>query len=242
MDASNASAGAVLQQEVDGVIQSLGFFSRIFSRTELKYAAFDRELTAIVMALKNFRYFVEACEFTIYTDHKPIVNALQSDADRENAWQARHLAHISEYTTDVQHLPGSSNIVADALSCQQVNAIFRHSVQIDWESLAKAQSQDKELVELMNGDHSLKIKHVPVAETSLLLLCDESIPGKFRPLVPAGHRRTIFDNIHNLSHPGIKATTRIVTDRSVWPGLKKNVAFWCRNCIQCQRRKSIVTM
>ena len=40
-DASDNSAGAVLQQEVDGVIQSLGFFSRIFSRTERKYAAFD---------------------------------------------------------------------------------------------------------------------------------------------------------------------------------------------------------
>ena len=194
------------------------------------------------MALKHFRYFVEACEFTIYTDHKPIVNALQSDAYRENAKQARHLAYISEYTTDVQHLPGSSNIVADALSRHQVNAVFLHIVQIDWESLAKPQSQDKELVELMNSDHSLKIKHIPVAETNLQLLCDESIPGKLKPLVPAGHRRTIFENIPNLSHPGIKATTRMVTDRSVWPGLKKNVAFWCQNCIQCQRRKSIVTM
>ena len=85
---SDDSSGAVLQQEVDGVIQPLGFFSSIFSRTERKYPAFDRELTAIVMALKHFRYFLEAREFTIYTDHKPIVNALHSEADREKARQS----------------------------------------------------------------------------------------------------------------------------------------------------------
>ena len=89
----------------------------------------------------------------------------------------------------------------------------------------------------MISDHSLKIKHVPVAETNLLLLCDESIPGKLRPLVPAGQRQTIFDNIHNLSHPDIKATTSMIAYRYVWPELKKNVAFWCRNCMQYQKTK-----
>ena len=73
------------------------------------------------------------------TDHKLIVNSLHSEADRENARQAQHLAYVSEYTTDVQHLPGSSNFVADALSRQRVNAVFQHRAQMDWESLAKAQ-------------------------------------------------------------------------------------------------------
>ena len=159
------------------------------------------------------------------------------EQDEHMKKQARHLAYISENTSDVQHLPGSSSIVADALSRQQVCAVFQHSVQIDLESLAKAQLPDKEFLELMNCDHSLKIKHVPVAETNLQLLCDESIPGKLRPLVPAGHRRTIFNNIHNLSHPGIKATTRMISDPYVWRDLKKNVTFWCRNYIQCQKTK-----
>ena len=78
---------------------------------------------------------------------------------------------------------------------------------------------------------------MPVAETDLKLICDESLPGKLRPLVPSGHRRTIFNNIHNLSHSGIKSTTRLVTDRYVWPNLKKDIGFWCRNCIDCQKTK-----
>ena len=183
-DASNDAAGAVLQQEIDGVVQPLGFFSRIFSRTERKYAAFDKELTAIVMALKHFRYILESRNFTIYTDHKPIVAALNYESDRENARQARQLAYISEFTTDVRHLPGTSNIVDDTLSRQEINAIFKHSISIDYESLAKAQLKDEELLNFLESNHSLKIKSVPVADTSFTLLCDESISGKLRPLVP----------------------------------------------------------
>ena len=130
-DASNDAAGAVLQQEIDGVVRALDFFSRIFFRTERKYAAFDRELTAIVMALKHFRYFLESQNFTIYTDQKPIVAALNSESDRENARQARQLAYISEFTTDVRHLPGTSNIVANILSRQEINTFFKHSISID---------------------------------------------------------------------------------------------------------------
>ena len=102
-DASDDAAGVVLQQEVDNNIQPLWFFSKVFSRIERKYSTCDRELTVIVKALKHFRYFLEGREFTIYTDHKPVVDALLSEADRGNARQARQLAYVSEYTTDIQH-------------------------------------------------------------------------------------------------------------------------------------------
>ena len=125
--------------------------------------------------------------------------------------------NISEFTTDVRHLPGTSNIVADTLSRQEINTIFKHSISIDYESLAKAQLKDEELLNFLESNHSLKIKSVPVADTSFTLLCDESISGKLRTLVPSGHRRTIFNSIHNLSHSGIKATIRMIADRYVWP-------------------------
>ena len=189
------------------------------------------------MALEHFRYFLESRNFTIYTDQKPIVTAIQSEADRDNARQARQLVYISKFTTDIRHLPDTSNVVADALSRQEINALFRNSIQIDLENLAKAQAQDKELLHFLNTDHSFKIKQVPVAETDLTLMCDESLPGKLRPLVPLGYRRTIFNNIHNLSHSGVKSTTSMISDRYVWPDSKKNVVLRCRNCIDCQNTK-----
>ena len=74
---------------------------------------------------------------------------------------------------------------------------------IDYKSLAKAQLKDKELLNFLESNHSLKIKSVQVTDTSFTLLCDESISGKLRPQVPSGHYRTTFNSIHNLSHSSI---------------------------------------
>ena len=49
--------------------------------------------------------------------------------------------------------------------------------------------------------------------------------------------RTIFQALHSLTHPGAKATARLVGKRFVWHGLKKDVARWARECLACQRAK-----
>ena len=75
----------------------------------------------------------------MYTDQKPIAAALNFESDRENARQAHQIAYISEFTTDIRHLPVTSNIAADTFFRQEKNTIFKHSIPIDYESLAKAQ-------------------------------------------------------------------------------------------------------
>ena len=236
-DASDDAAGAVLQQEVNNNIQPLGFFSKVFSRIERKYSAFDRELTAIVKALKHFRYFLEGREFTIYTDHKTIIDDSISEADCDNARQAGQLAYVSKYPTDIQHLSGTSNIVADALSRSEINSIFQQSSYIHWATLVKAQLADQELLSLTEDNHLLKIKRVSVADTNLKLLCDDSQRETLRPIIPTGFCRTIFNNIHNLSHPGTKATFRAISKHYVCPNMKRDVSVWCQNCVQGQTAK-----
>ncbi len=69
------------------------------------------------------------------------------------------------------------------------------------------------------------------------ILVDTS-SGVFRLLVPATFRRQIFDAIHGLAHPGIRASRRLIASRFVWPGLASQVAIWCRDCQHCQRAKA----
>ena len=81
-----------------------------------KYATFDRELLGAFLAGQHFGYFLQGREFTFFVDNLPLVHAMHADTPRQNARQARHLALISKYTTDIQHVAGTHNIVADTLS------------------------------------------------------------------------------------------------------------------------------
>ncbi|CAK1598304.1 unnamed protein product [Parnassius mnemosyne] len=74
-DASDTAIGAVLQQRKEGSWQPLAFFSQKLSVAQKKYSPYDRELLAVYEAIKHFRHMLEAREFTIYSDHKPLCYA-----------------------------------------------------------------------------------------------------------------------------------------------------------------------
>lgn len=76
-DASKTCVGAVLQQREGVTWKPLGFFSNKLSEAQMRYSAFDRELLAIYMSIKHFRYLIEGRPLTVYTDHKPLVYALK---------------------------------------------------------------------------------------------------------------------------------------------------------------------
>ena len=115
-DASDIAIGAVLEQRIEEHWQPLAFFSRQLSKAERNYSTFDRELHGIHAAILHFRYFLEGTDFTVYTDHKPLVAAMKKKSELKSGRQSRHLATISEFTTDIQHVSGKDNVVADALS------------------------------------------------------------------------------------------------------------------------------
>ena len=81
VDASDVAVGAVLEQLIDGVWKPLAFFSRQLHPPERKYSAFDRELLALYLAVRHFRYFLEARPFIAYTDHKPLTLAFAKVSD-----------------------------------------------------------------------------------------------------------------------------------------------------------------
>ena len=242
VDASNVAVGGVLEQLVSGVVQPLGFFSRKLSKSELRYSTFDREVLAAYLAIKHFRHFVEGRDFTIFTDHKPLVSAMFRSSDPWSARQQRHLSAISEFTTDIQHISGKDNLVADALSRSFSELLKANAISLinpvslsTYEELSAAQEQNKEELDaVLSGTSSLSWQKVSLDGTSLW--CDVSLKRP-RPWVPNSLRYTVFSRVHSLSHPSAKTTVRMVSDRFVWHGLKKEVAKWSRECIPCQKAK-----
>lgn len=132
-DASDTSIGAAVQQKTSTGWQPLAFFSRKLNTAQRKYGAYDRELLAIYEAIRYFRHLVEARTFVIYTDHKPLTFAFMQKSDKCSPRQFRYLDYIGQFTTDIRHVPGGENVVADALS--RVQAI---SVPVNYETIARA--------------------------------------------------------------------------------------------------------
>jgi cleavage and polyadenylation specificity factor subunit 1 len=231
VDASNLAVGAVLEQLVDNVWRPLAFFSRQLRPPEQKYSAFDRELLALYLAVRHFRYFLEGRAFIAFTDHKPLVAAMTKLSDPWSARQQRHLAYVSEYTTSVQHVAGRDNFVADALSRCTIDNVQALLPGVDFAALARAQATD----EPVPPGSSLQFAQVEFSP-NCLLLCDTST-GRPRPWVPHGFRRVVFDAIHNLAHPSVRSTRRLVAEKFVWPRMNAEVAEWARSCLACQTAK-----
>ena len=229
VDASDTAMGGQLEQKIAGKFRPIAFFSKKLSAAERKYSAFDCELLGIYSAIRHFRNFVEGRCFTVFTDHKPLTTALASQTERSPR-QTRHLSFIAEFTSDIRHVRGVENEVADALS--RVDAI---SQQIDVAELAAEQAKSSEVASYV-GDTTSGLEVTKVTCGQHELICDVST-GRTRPVVPLSMRRSVFDAYHGLSHTGPRPTQKAILRKFVWKNLKKDVIEWCRACDPCQTSK-----
>lgn len=117
-DASSSGLGAVLSQ--DG--RPITMISRTLKDKECDLATNERELLAIVWALKKLRNYLYGVKtLNIYTDHQPLTFAV---SDRNpNAKIKRWKYFLDEHNANIFYKPGKQNLVADALSRQYINAI-----------------------------------------------------------------------------------------------------------------------
>lgn len=231
-DASDTAIGAVLQQRNGEDWQPLAFFSRKLSPSQRKYSPYDRELLAIYEAIRYFRHMVEAKPFAVMTDHKPLTYAFAKQRETCSPRQFRYLDYISQFTTDIRYIAGKENVVADSLS--RINAI---QMPLDYHSLARDQETDEELQTLLKEGSSLKLQKRRMAGTDCEVYCDVSVSP--RPFITKPFRKQIYESLHNLSHPGVKATVRLVSQRYVWPGIRKDCRQWAKQCQECQRSKVV---
>lgn len=224
-DASSTAAGAALHQvAASGVRQPLVFFSRKFSTRESQKSAFDRELLAMVLVLRSFSWLL-GMQFTLVTDHKPLLQifSMKNPTPQQSRW----ISFISEFSCQIVYQAGSQNVVADAFS-RSVNMVASASNA----ALSVAQQSDRELATL------IRAKSLPLVKTTSPdpLYCLQS-HDKLRPFVSVEFRQKLFTQIHNLSHPGPKASANLVAQTYFWPSLDKDVKMWSKCCLFCQSAK-----
>jgi cleavage and polyadenylation specificity factor subunit 1 len=117
---------------------------------------------------------LEARHFTIFTDHKPISYAFQQKREKCSPWHFNQLEFVAQFTTDIKHISGQDNVVADALS--RVESVTAPS----YDALAAAQEGDDELRTLLGSTTALRLEKLPIPGTTVSIYCDMSA-GRSRP-------------------------------------------------------------
>ena len=109
---------------------------------------------------------------------------------------------------------------------------------INLEKVAQAQRNYLKLAELMQylAQHSLVLQWNPLPLSGDIVICDIAT-GTPHPFVSSPLRNLVFTALHSLSHPGIRASQRLLVSRFVWPGMNKDVRKWTCQCLLCQHSK-----
>ncbi|GFN92154.1 Gag-Pol polyprotein [Plakobranchus ocellatus] len=179
---------------------------------------------------------------------RKLYDAEKNSETDQSPRQTRHLAFITEFTTDIRHIKGKFNVVADALSritttsnaADTINLCpvsTSHPVEVDWTDfaqLAKDQIQSGEMASYRTATTGLILKDIDIGPSTLF--CDTSL-GVTRPVLPVSWTRPVFNKIHGLSHPGVRPTQKAIAQRFVWHGMKRDIRQWCKECPDCQASK-----
>ncbi|GBE88839.1 hypothetical protein SCP_1402470 [Sparassis crispa] len=115
-DASDFRTGAMLSfGESLETACPVAFESCTLKGAELNYPVHEKELFAIVRALKKWRVDLLGVPFTVYTDHRMLKNFFhQKELSR---CQARWQEFLAQYDFKIKYIKGEKNIAADVLSC-----------------------------------------------------------------------------------------------------------------------------
>ena len=164
---------------------------------------------------------------------------MTSPMKQATARQLRQFSYVAQLNADMRYISGENNVVADCLSRPpDLNALCNEVQAVDFAAMSRAQQTGDSIITLLRTDHSLKIVRESVPGCDQPMLGDISL-GVFRPLAPVGFRKKIFDMLHALSHPAVRAIQKLVGQRFVWFGMRSDIRTFVQTCTKCQQTKVI---
>jgi len=262
-DASLFAWGAALSQEDDeGKWRPVGFLSKGFADAETRYDTYDRELLAIIRALQSFRQWLVGTKYpiTVLTDHNNLryFQTKQFLSPRQTRW----MQFLADFDFKFVYRPGRQSSVPDKLSRradhappsdrppegqvllpsslfppeQHVNTVLSDSLAArDYgREIYRAQANDPLILEF-----NTKVEGDPIPHGWKQIENIWTYMGKI--YIPPILQQDVFREMHSkgpAAHPGIKATTAVITTDYYWPKLRNDVREWVKNCDICQRMKN----
>ncbi|KAE8910793.1 hypothetical protein PF003_g5136 [Phytophthora fragariae] len=246
-DAPQVGLGAALTQDQGRGEQPIAYASKINSPTVAKYSITELECAAVVWAVKLFRPYLYGRKFVLMTDHAALKWLMTSKelAGRLHRWALQ----LQVYDFEVVYRPGSSNVVADALSraparvvtaASQDNETRQDGVregegsdgQLTDQAIKAEQAQDRTAQNLvLKGKYGgRKI----VVENEVVHIVEND--GSKRVVLPTALREN-HDSIY-ACHLRTPQTYARVARNYWWPDMRAHVRKWVQACRDCGTRKA----
>ncbi|PNF43271.1 hypothetical protein B7P43_G00916 [Cryptotermes secundus] len=218
-DASGDAAGCVLSQGEIGKDLPIAYASRTFNKSERNYSTTDREMAAIIWAVKQFRPYVLGRHFNIVTDHKPLkwVFHVKDPSSRLLRWRIK----LEEYDFTIHYRSGKTISHADFLSrIHKADASEGGDKEAESRGQKLAGSATNEKNETVGSEYSGNFSEPSDSEK-------ESIIREYHESLIGGHT-------------GISRTYERLKPYVSWPNMRRDIENYVRKCASCQRNKHTV--
>ena len=233
--------------------EPLAFLSGEFKGAQTRWAIVDKEFYPIVVAVTRLRHFlVRRQGFRIFTDHRNLVyildpsgrNVSKNVDDRLERWAMK----LSGLFYIIEHISGEDNVWADmltrwaskpavkslrvkvpkALVTPLLNESFVWPTLEEVANIQASHCKEKHLLSLSRGKHDL----LATASAAVWIPFGESGQLRLRVMIIA--------HCASAGHRGIQATTKTISQRFYWDGMREDVKNFCLNCLHCLRYKATI--
>lgn len=257
-DASSRGIGGVLSQPtgVHGRERPVVYVSRALTSAEKHYSQIDREALAIVFCLEKLHQYLYGRQFTLRTDHKPLVSIFGPKygipamaASRLQRWSVK----LAAYTYDIEYINTKLN-GADGLSRLPLPVKTGNSPQVPEQTFLHL-AEDATLLDhteirkQTHGDSVLgrvvsyirdgwpavnEIKAFQPYFNRQKELYEELgiVMWGHRVVIPSRCTDKVLKELHE-SHMGIVKTKAIARSYAWWPGIDEAIEAMCRSCAVC---------
>ncbi|PIK42011.1 putative retrovirus-related Pol polyprotein from transposon [Apostichopus japonicus] len=107
-DASDTGVGAILLQDIAGEMFPVTYASKKLNKCQKKYSVMKRECLAVVWAVRKFEPYLYGKEFTLETDHQPLICVRKSKV--ANGKIMRWALALQPYRFRLKVIKGAENV------------------------------------------------------------------------------------------------------------------------------------
>ncbi|UYV63168.1 K02A2.6-like [Cordylochernes scorpioides] len=214
-DASGIAVGACLQQEVNGTVRPIAYYSKRLTGPEIRYSTIEKEAYAVVLSLQHFKHLLE-------NTVADFLSRFPCEDDPNLSQDRRVVAAVVK-----DHRPPllNSNQIWEGLLQEKGWAPVMNRL-----TILKSGSTER----YNNREYRLQNKY----------LVTKNERCTWVKVVPTGFREAVISYHHDIptgGHFGVKKVMRRLKCDYYWPGMRTQVRKYIRRCENCQLSNRGVT-